>query len=121
MWTAPPDGNWGKVCDNVQGGCIWLCWKNPILRCKKKRVHEGTQGKCTDKLGHVQMAHAHPHSSPKGISMTMRGAHATMREGNTAGHVWPQEVWKEHMWFHMCKQEVRTARIDVCWEEGRSM
>lgn len=75
-----PDGDghtrweWGKVCNNVQGGCIWLCWKNTmILRCKKKRVHEGTRGKCTGKLRRVQMAHAHPHSSPKGICMTMRG------------------------------------------------
>ena len=42
-WTAPPGENRGTVCNNVQGGCIWLCWKNTmILRCKKKRVHEGT-------------------------------------------------------------------------------
>ena len=99
---APPDGNWGKVCDNVQGGCIWLCWKNTILRCKTKRVHEGTQGKCTDKLGHVQMAHAHPHSSPKGISMTMRGAHAAMREG----HVWPTgRVERAHVKPHVQTSE----------------
>lgn len=32
---APPNMNWGKVHNDVQGGHIWLCWKNTmILRCK---------------------------------------------------------------------------------------
>lgn len=107
--------------NNVQGGCIWLCWKDTmILRCKKKRVHEGTQGKCTGKLRRVQMAHAHPHSSPKGISTTMRG-HTQPRgeaiQQGPCGHRKNGESTCETR----ANRKVRTGRIDVSWEEGRSM
>jgi hypothetical protein len=31
VWVVPANVTWGKVHNDVEGGCIWLCWKNIMI------------------------------------------------------------------------------------------
>lgn len=125
VWMAPPDMNWGKVRNNVQGRVhMALLEEYHDLREEGTqgtwRVHRESTWMCAnrkDTTQHArQIAHAYPNTL-EGRPITVSGAHVAVNAGRLRAHVteheestWEKRGAHEHVqWAHAGE-----GRMHVC-------